>query len=195
MAHKFNPENISRLDNPERIKSLPPDRLLLKFGLKKGDIFADLGAGSGYFTFPAAKIVGESGYVYALDISEKMLETVKKRFKESPDDYSNNFQAIKVPENIISLPDCHVDFILASMVLHESMDLSATIGEIYRTLKTGGKLAVIEWSHYISPSCGPAAHDRLNSSLLKDLLKNFNFDKINYSKIGRFYYSITAIKK
>ena len=80
--NKFNHNKRSHLDSDERKKILPPFKILKMFGLKSGDIFADIGAGTGYFSFPALEIVGTSGFVYALDISEIMLNEIDTKIKK-----------------------------------------------------------------------------------------------------------------
>ena len=74
MTHKFDAKNRHKLDNPKRREMLPPEKTLIRLGLKQGDIVADIGCGIGYFTIPAANIVGDSGKVFAMDISPEMLE-------------------------------------------------------------------------------------------------------------------------
>ena len=79
MAHKFDINNMHKLDNPRRREVLPPDEILRKLNINKGDIFADIGCGIGYFSLPAAKLVGETGVVYALDIYSDMLKLLEEK--------------------------------------------------------------------------------------------------------------------
>jgi len=72
MHHKFDVKSFAKLDNPERRKSLPADAILHKFDLEDGDVVADVGCGIGYFTFPASSVVGLTGKVLAMDISDEM---------------------------------------------------------------------------------------------------------------------------
>ena len=79
MTHKFDIKNKQSLDNEKRREILPPYKTLIGLELKEGDTVADIGCGIGYFTFPAAEIVGESGMIFAMDISAKMLEEVDQK--------------------------------------------------------------------------------------------------------------------
>ncbi len=54
MEKRFNPQHLHKLDNPERRKSLPPDKLLDLLKIRDTDTVLDLGAGTGYFTLPAS---------------------------------------------------------------------------------------------------------------------------------------------
>ena len=73
MTHKFNIDNKHKLDSPKWRELLPPSETLKKLELYDGAIAADIGCGIGYFTLPAAELVGSQGRVYALDVSEEIL--------------------------------------------------------------------------------------------------------------------------
>ena len=66
-------------DEQERRKWQNPENVLAEIGLKSGMTFADIGCGQGFFTIPAAKIVGESGKVYASDISETNIQKLREK--------------------------------------------------------------------------------------------------------------------
>jgi hypothetical protein len=57
MTHKFDFKKKKHLDSKQRQKLLPPYELLAKFGLNNGKVVADIGAGTGYFSFPAGLIL------------------------------------------------------------------------------------------------------------------------------------------
>jgi ubiquinone/menaquinone biosynthesis C-methylase UbiE len=67
------------LDRPERVKEERTDKLLNLLPIKPGMVIADMGAGSGYFTFPMAKMVGSGGKVLAVDIQKEMLDIIRRR--------------------------------------------------------------------------------------------------------------------
>lgn len=79
MAHKFDVNNKNKLDNPRRREMLPVNKILDEIGLKAEDNLADIGCGIGYFSFPAADVIGSNGLVYALDVKEEMIEELDKR--------------------------------------------------------------------------------------------------------------------
>ena len=56
-----------------------PSEVVAALALEEGDFVADLGAGGGYFTYPIAVEVGESGRVYAVDVDESLLAYVARQ--------------------------------------------------------------------------------------------------------------------
>lgn len=137
--HKFCPENLHRLETQERYDRLRPLENLIKYGLRAGMAVADLGCGTGFFTLPAAKIVGESGKVYALDLSEEMLEQLKR--KNPP----KNVEIHNSSENELPLPDGAVDFVIMGFLLHELKDAQSFLGEVHRILKPKGRIFCLDW--------------------------------------------------
>src|SRR5947209_3081382 len=69
------------LERPEREKEEHTSKLLPPLKIKPGDVVADIGAGSGYYTMKLAKLVGPKGKVFAVDIQPEMLAIIKNRMK------------------------------------------------------------------------------------------------------------------
>src|SRR5437660_8909786 len=65
------------LERPERLVEEAPSKLLDLLKVKRGDVIADVGAGSGYLSFPLAKRVGPKGKVLAVDIQPEMLQIIR----------------------------------------------------------------------------------------------------------------------
>ena len=66
-------------DDSSRREWQDPEIILAAAGLQPGMIFIDIGCGQGFFTIPAAKIVGDHGRVYALDINHANTERLRKK--------------------------------------------------------------------------------------------------------------------
>lgn len=116
---RFDPAKLERLDSPERRKALPPDELLKKLPINKQDNILDLGAGTGYFALPAARMT--NGTVYALDVEPQMLAFLKERMEA---DGITNVELVQGEIEGIPLADHIVNHIIASFVLHEVEPLS-----------------------------------------------------------------------
>ncbi|MFV9511128.1 class I SAM-dependent methyltransferase [Tepidibacillus sp. LV47] len=168
MVHRFDPKHASKLNNDERKKMLPPDKVLQYLDLKKEDTVLDLGAGTGYFSLPIAKLVKK---VIAVDVSEEMLSHLKQEMKREKID---NIEMIQHEIETLPFDDQIAEKVIVSLVLHEVKDLNQTIREIHRVLHPKGKLLVIEWEKKISES-GPPIEERIDSFKLKQVLENSNF--------------------
>src|SRR6476660_2869996 len=70
------------LERPEREEEENPRKLLELLKFKQGEVVADIGAGSGYYTFRMAKLVGPKGKILAVDIQKEMLDIIRDRMKK-----------------------------------------------------------------------------------------------------------------
>jgi 2-polyprenyl-3-methyl-5-hydroxy-6-metoxy-1,4-benzoquinol methylase len=92
----------------------PPQRLIGPY-VKKGQVVADLGCGSGYYTFALAEIVGTAGKVYAVDLDKKCIQALEK--KASKVGYHNIEAHASSAADLSFIKDKSVDFILANGLL------------------------------------------------------------------------------
>lgn len=190
MAHKFNPINKKKLDNEWRRENLPPIETLEKLGLKAGDIFADIGCGIGYFTIPAAKLIGNNS-AYALDTSPEMLAEVELRGKAEG---LNNIKIVKTEELDLMIPDESVSFGLMVNVIHEIVDKNQFLEESSRIIKPRGKLAVIDWEKQ-AMEMGPPCDHRISSDEVKTLLKEIGFECQETMKFAETFYGLVFVKE
>ncbi|MNB74728.1 putative methyltransferase YcgJ [compost metagenome] len=135
-------EGLNRLETEERLKGLPPRQLLELSGLGLNGTVVDIGAGGGYFSFPAAAMT--MGTVYAVDVSAFMLEVLSQRAAGRG---LSNVQVLKGPAEKLPLDDGVADLAVASLLLHIMESPKEAIEEIRRVLKPGGKGLVVEWLH------------------------------------------------
>jgi ubiquinone/menaquinone biosynthesis C-methylase UbiE len=142
IAQVMGHEGADWLDRKERVKEERTDKMLRALALKPGMVIADIGAGSGYFTFPMARQVGPKGKVLAVDIQQEMLDLIAKRMKARR---VSNIELIKGTITDPKLPPGQVDLILMVDVYHEfSHPYEMTEGMV-RGLKPGGKLIFVEY--------------------------------------------------
>ncbi|MFW5794774.1 MAG: class I SAM-dependent methyltransferase [Bacillota bacterium] len=190
-SHRFNPAKKTKLFNDERKKRLQPKKMLNKLGLKKGDIFADIGAGNGFFSIPAAEILKESGKVYAVDVENIMLADLISRAKEKK--VSKNIEIIKSGEYAAHLPE-KIDFMLFSYLIHEVDKKEFFLNNYFRYLKKGSKAAFVEWSKKEEVD-GPPLDHRISRDELKSILENMNIKNIKIENCGEQNYLLWGIKK
>lgn len=108
-------------------------------GVKSNQMVLDYGCGSGTYAIPAAKIVGESGLVYALDISRTTLDKMEKRANREG---LKNIARIDASEFDVRLEDASIDHVLLIDVLQEIDDREALFDRVYRILKPEGAVIV-----------------------------------------------------
>lgn len=171
---RFKPEHMKKLDNPERRKLLPPHKLLELLEIQDNDILIDLGAGTGYFTIPAASLTRNK--VYALDVEPLMLQYLGKRVKEQKLD---NVELIEGAIERIPLAGQIADHVITSFVLHEVEPLEKGLQEMSRVLKPGGKVLCIEWEKKQTVQ-GPPLHHRIQSN---ELAKAFDENGLLVEKL------------
>ncbi len=126
---------------------IDPFSIFAKIGLVKGMKVADMGCGrTGHFVFPAARIVGDTGIVYAVDILKEVLETINSWVKTHA---LSNIQIvwsdIEVP-NKTPIPPKSLDMCFFMNVLYGIKNKQATLTEAARLLKDDGQMVVMDWS-------------------------------------------------
>ncbi len=171
MAHKFNPDRMAVLVSAERHQRQPPERLLAALGVPAGARLADIGCGPGFYSLPAARLVGPQGRVYALDVQEPMLARVRER---AAAEAITNVEALQSQENRLPLGDGAADVALVANVLHECVDRLAFLREVRRALAGGGKLAVIEWRKEAMPM-GPPTAERMTEDEVRTAMVQAGF--------------------
>ena len=130
------------LERPEREQEEEPAKLMKALRLKRGELVADIGAGSGYFTFRLADKVAPGGKVLAVDIQPEMLALIRKRMKERD---VSNVEVIQGTESDPKLPANAVDLILMVDVYHEFSFPWEMTTAMVKALKPGGRLVFVEY--------------------------------------------------
>ena len=191
MIHKFDPKKMNLLDNEQRKELIPPHKTLKKIGLISGHTFLDIGAGIGYFTFPALDIVGNNGKVIAIDVSKEMIDELKKR----SEGHNLNLDILLCEENKINIPDGSIDIALMGFVLHEIADKMNYLKEVRRVLKYRGKFTLIEWiKKETAMAMGPPLNDRLDLDDTIHILTEAGFRIEKSDVLNPFHYYIIAKK-
>ena len=142
IAQVMGPGGIEWLDRPEREEEEHPAKVLDSLDLHPGDVVADLGAGSGYFTFRIAPKLGKSGKVLAVEIQEAMLNTLRVRAAEMK---TANVEVVRGSETDPHLPVSGVNLVLLVDVYHELTYPFEVMTKVRESLKTGGRVVFVEY--------------------------------------------------
>ena len=133
---------ISWLDRSQRDTEEHPDEVLAALQLHAGEVVADLGAGSGYFTFRMAPKVGETGKVFAVDVQDPMVQTLRQRATALK---MTNVQVVKGTETDPHLPARAVDLLLMVDVYHELAYPHEVMEKVRESLKPKGRVVFVEY--------------------------------------------------
>ena len=133
--------DLSVFEDKERDKKLQVERVMDILGVREGAHVADVGAGSGWFTVRAAKRVGNSGIVYAVDINPDSIAYIDKRIRR---DGIHNVQGILSVEDDPRLPKNRVDSALLLKSYHEVAHPVLLLENLRDSLRTGAKVGIID---------------------------------------------------
>jgi ubiquinone/menaquinone biosynthesis C-methylase UbiE len=112
-------------------------------GLKPGETLVDLGSGSGVECFQAAKMVGEAGQVYGIDMTDEMLALARSSQGQVARELGyDNIEFKKGFLEAIPLHDGAADVVISNCVINLSPDKRRTLHEAFRILRPGGRLVV-----------------------------------------------------
>ncbi len=104
--------------------------------LQHGEMVLDLGCGAGFDLFVASKLVGDSGRVYGVDLTDEMVARAKNNLADSN---SSNVEIKKVDSESIPYPDDTFDVVISNGVINLSPCKDICFKEIHRVLKPGGR--------------------------------------------------------
>lgn len=135
-------EGAPWLDRPEREDEEQPTKAVRALGLKRGQVVADVGAGSGYYTSLLARAVGPTGRVYATDIQPEMLEVLGRRIEREK---LRNVVPLLATETDPRLPPGELDLILMVDVYHELALPQEVLRRLKPALKPDGRFVLIEY--------------------------------------------------
>jgi ubiquinone/menaquinone biosynthesis C-methylase UbiE len=130
------------LERPEREVEEAPDRVVAALGLRPGQVVADFGAGTGYFTWRLARAVGPTGRVFAVDLQPEMLERLRENMAARA---VTNYRPVLATEQDPRLPENSLDLVLLVDVYHELAWPHEVLAALGRALKPGGRLALVEY--------------------------------------------------
>jgi ubiquinone/menaquinone biosynthesis C-methylase UbiE len=142
IAQVMGPGGIEWLDRREREEEEHPAEVVDSLDLRAGEVVADLGAGSGYFTFRMAPKVGKTGRVLAVEIQEAMLSTLRARAATMK---ATNVEVVQGSEVDPHLPAGAVNLVLVVDVYHELAYPFEVMTKVRESLKPGGRVVFVEY--------------------------------------------------
>lgn len=181
-------EALAMLDAPERRSKQDPDAFWRRVGVKRGDIVVDVGAGSGFFTFPAADKVGPDGRVYAVDVSKELVELIRERAEAGR---VRNVRPVLSSPTHIPLEDALADVALLANVLHGIPP--ETVDEAIRLLRPGGLFVDVDWKKRSTPD-GPPREHRLSIADATKALGSRGLSRVDAFDVGPYHYALVFVR-
>lgn len=117
--------------------------------LRPGQVLLDVASGTGDLAKAFAKIVGPTGKVIMTDINDAMLQVGRERLEDAG--IMGNVECVIADAENLPFPDNHVDCITISFGLRNVTNKLNALKSMYRVLKPGGKLLILEFSHPENP--------------------------------------------
>jgi len=145
-------------------------RLLLEMlDVEPGSIICDMGCGNGFYTLPLARLTGEEGRVYAVDIQPQMLAFLEDR---AADEGLTNVEPVLGTLVDPKLPTGEVDLILCVDVYHEMSHPEQMLGAMREALAPGGRLVLVEFRAEDPAVPIKPLHKMSKAQVLKELTAN-----------------------
>ncbi len=137
------------LANPLRRLLENPDKLLGEL-ITPGMTVLDIGCAMGFFTLPAASLVGSSGRVIAVDIQPKMISALQRRAKRRG--LLDRIETRVCSDEGLGIDDLAgtVDLVLAIHMVHEVPDRDQLLSQLHRAIRSGGRMLVVEPKGHVS---------------------------------------------
>ena len=160
---------IGALEDPKRDAYQKPHEVLTALNIKPGEVIADIGAGSGYFTFRLSHFVGDKGKIYAVDVSPDMVRHVNRRIRETK---VTNVVTILADNDDPLLADQSVNRFFICDVWHHVENQSKYLSLMKKMLKPGGEIVMIDFHKKELPFGPPMQMKIAREELVKQLEAN-----------------------
>lgn len=186
---KFDPKKRKKLNNPLRLKWVPPIRIVNIMDLKEGGEYVDLGAGTGYMSRAIGELI-EAPVIHAVDIEPLMVTEMENTMG----DVTWIKPAIMVRDRL-PFADKSIDGLWCITVFHELGAPGAILTEIHRVLKPGGNLLVIDWLKK-PEACdqGPPLDHRVAEGDVTIHLQNAGFSNVSFVDSFIHHFGVLARK-
>lgn len=170
-----------------------PAVVITHFLLREGDIVADFGAGSGFFLPALSKAVGENGRVFACEIQKQLVEKVGEQARVQGLGNVSPLWCDLEEVNGIKITSGELDAAILVNTLFQIEDKVAAITEMARTLRSGGKFFIIDWTESFA-GMGPQEGDVISSAETTALLESHHFVLDKEFPAGDHHYGLAFRK-
>lgn len=186
----FRPSEAHKLEDPARLKWLPPADVVSLLALKPGMTVADIGTGTGYFAIPFAREVGDAGRIFAVDVQPEMLEMLRQKLAAASE--PANVELVEGSAVQTNLGDRCCDCVFLANVWHELDQHAAVLSESARILREGGRIAILDWRADVEQPPGPPLNHRIPLKEVTRTLETAGWHVKLSRRVGKYSYLIVA---
>jgi ubiquinone/menaquinone biosynthesis C-methylase UbiE len=171
----FDPSRAANLDSPERQVRIPAAAIISAARLSPGMRVADIGSGTGYYSFALLNSNTPPASVDAVDASVEMNSFFQKKLQSHSQ--GNRVHIHEGSGEHLPLKDASVDLAIMGNVFHEFDDPQKALSEAFRILKRGGRILLFDWAVPSDVSKEPEAgppyqHRRPEADVCRELLSS-----------------------
>lgn len=170
-----------------------PSQILEEVGISKGMVIVDVGSGSGHYAFASARLTGNDGKVYALEVQKDLVEKLKK---DSERNGLINVSPIWCNVEKIGgtkLADKVADLIIVANVFFQIEDKKVFLNELSRIIKDNGFVLLVDWLDSFG-GLGPTSDLVVREDQAVSLFENIGFKKNRNVHAGAHHYGIIFSK-
>jgi ubiquinone/menaquinone biosynthesis C-methylase UbiE len=167
--HQDSKAYIAHLEDPIRDAYQKPQEVIKALNIKEGEVIADIGAGSGYFTVRLARPVGEKGRVYAVDVSPDMIVHLNRRIRDL--NLTNVVTILCAPDDPL-LANASADRFFICDTWHHINGHAQYLALLKRMLKPGRQVIMVDFKKAKTP-VGPPMEIRIDrADLVREMEAN-----------------------
>ena len=175
-------------NDPERQQWQNPEEILSGAGLRSGMTFIDVGCGEGFFSIPAAHIVGPAGNVYAFDSNGEAVHQLKVQAQEEKQYHLATRTG--TGEDTVICEGC-ADIVFFGIDLHDFDDPLQVLRNAKVMLKPEGILIDLDWKDR-PMEFGPPLEKRFSQEKAIGLMESAGFKIISARESGPYHYIVIA---
>jgi ubiquinone/menaquinone biosynthesis C-methylase UbiE len=187
--HLFDTKRLKNLDDPQRTAQIPIDKIANELQLNDGMSLADIGCGSGLFSYAFAEYIKPHGKLVGFDIQKACIDHCESKKTSA----HKHISFVLNESNTINAKGNSFDAAVMIVVAHELSKPEEFLKEVNRILKPGAKLAIIEWQ-MARTKHGPDLIERIAPNILESLLKEAGFSVVVNEISSENHYLIIAQK-
>jgi ubiquinone/menaquinone biosynthesis C-methylase UbiE len=166
--HRDTKAYVAMLEDPGRDAYQKPDEVLKALALKPGEVVADIGSGSGYFSVRLAKAVGDTGRVYAVDVDPELVRHLNRRLRDAG---VRNVRVVLADFDDPLLPEPVNRFVVVD-TWHHIDDQVGYLRRMRERLAPGGEVVMIDFQKRPLPLGPPLEAKIAREDLVRQMEAN-----------------------